>query len=71
MGMYCEETNDWVRGFSFEPQNPLASLHATSVIERVFKGLAMKVQVRNAPAVNSPADVFIARLRELKNLRFE
>ena len=67
-GVY-DDNNNFVRGMSFDPTRQVVEI--LLVLERVFENLSMKVRVRDPhPILNSPAEVFIARLRESRNLYF-
>ena len=70
-GMYDSETNNYVRGISFDPGDFAETCRVTMALEQVFRSVAMKAMFRQPlPALNTPADVFLARLREWRNLFF-
>ncbi len=70
-GIYDTETNNYVRGLSFDPSDYSETRTVTMALEQVFRSVAMKARFRQPlPALNTPADVFLARLREWRNLFF-
>jgi hypothetical protein len=70
-GMYDSETNNYVRGISFDPGDFAETCRVTMALEQVFRSVAMQAMFRQPlPALNTPADVYLARLREWRNLFF-